>query len=96
MRTARALVAESRGSSHESDEGSFTATSTQLAAAQPSVDGRRPLAVTIIGADALHRLVAAGYRVAGVCRCCGAPLVNVQSVARGLGPVCAARTERAA
>ncbi len=53
-----------------------------------------PLAVTIIGADALHRLTAAGYRVAGVCRCCGAPLVNVTSVARGLGPVCSNRVMR--
>jgi len=53
-----------------------------------------PLAVTIIGADALHRLTLAGYRVAGVCRCCGAPLVNVDSVARGLGPVCSTRVVR--
>jgi hypothetical protein len=55
-----------------------------------------PLAATIIGANALHRLTAAGYRVSGVCLCCGAPLVNPASVARRLGPVCAARTERAA
>ena len=55
-----------------------------------------PLAVSIIGADALHRLTLAGYRVVGVCRCCGAPLVNVDSMARGLGPVCAARIARAA
>lgn len=51
----------------------------------------RPQAVTLIGADALHRLTAAGYRVAGVCCSCGAPLVAPKSVARGLGPVCSAR-----
>lgn len=75
-----------------------TATETSnLHAAKSTRNGTAvPLAVTIIGADALHRLAAAGYRVAGVCRCCGAPLVNVTSVARGLGPVCAARTGRAA
>jgi hypothetical protein len=75
-----------------------TATETSTRQDAPSAPNGTsvPLAVSIIGADALHRLTAAGYRVSGVCRCCGAPLVNVTSVARGLGPVCAARTERAA
>ena len=54
-----------------------------------------PLAVSLIGSAALHRLTSAGYRVAGVCRCCGAALIDPASVARGIGPVCA-RTERAA
>ena len=80
----------------DQDEATFTTTTATDQSAQPAVNSTPvPLAVTIIGADALHRLNAAGYRVAGVCRCCGAPLVNVRSVARGLGPVCAARTERA-
>jgi len=73
-----------------------TATETSTRQDAPSVRNGTavPLAVTIIGADALHRLTAAGHRVAGVCRCCGAPLVNVHSVARGLGPVCSKRVVR--
>lgn len=55
----------------------------------------RPLPSSIIGAVALHRLAAAGYRVTGVCRRCGAPLQDPVSVARGLGPVCAVRARRA-
>jgi hypothetical protein len=65
--------------------------------AQPGLDSTAyPLAVSLIGQDALHRLAAVGLRVTGTCRCCGAPLVDPVSVARRLGPVCAARTERAA
>ena len=71
-----------------------TQTSTRQDAPSDRNGTAVPLAVTIIGADALHRLAAAGYRVAGVCRCCGAPLVNVTSVARGLGPVCSNRVMR--
>jgi len=79
------------------DEAHCTAqTSTRLDALSALDSTVYPLAVNVIGADAMHRLTAAGYRVAGTCRCCGAPLVDPVSVARRLGPVCAARTESAA
>ena len=77
--------------------GTGTTTTTSTRQDAPSVDHSTPvpLAVSLIGEAALHRLFSAGYRVAGVCRCCGAALIDPASVARGLGPVCA-RTERAA
>ncbi len=79
------------------DEAACTTRTTTDQGNGSTVDSTaRPLAVTLIGADALHRLTAAGYKVAGICQCCGAPLVDPVSVARRLGPVCAARTERAA
>lgn len=79
------------------DEAFCTTRTSDTDAAEPTVNATAvPLAVTVIGAAALHRLTAAGYRVTGVCLCCGAPLVDPVSIARHLGPVCAARAERAA
>lgn len=79
------------------DEATCTTTTATRQSAQSAENGTAvPLAVTILGPNALHDLARVGLRVVGVCRCCGAPLVNPASIARRLGPVCAARTERAA
>lgn len=74
--------------------GTTTASTATDQSVQPAEESTRPRAVDVIGGDAWHALIAAGYTVVGVCRSCGSPLTNPTSVRAQYGPVCGGRVIR--
>lgn len=76
---------------HEAGTETTTTSTRQDAPSDTNVTAV-PLGVSIIGADALHRLAAEGYRISTTCQSCGGALIAPKSVAARMGPVCAART----